>query len=535
MKTKKLPMSLQTKIIGSNILNTVFIIFIFFAISLVIEYKHVEKQMGKQALQLAIAVSSMPSVVSSFEKDEPSKILQPMVNKIRKETGAEFIVIGNTEGVRYAHPDDEKLGLLMVGGDNSQALKGEFYISKAKGSLGNSIRGKGPIKNEEGQIIGVVSVGYLMEDLQETVLQRGKEFGFLSLFVIMMGVIASYLLARNIRRTTLGMEPYEMTSLYLERNAILYSTKEGIISVDKHGFIKMINQSAKNLLGVKDDILNQKIETILPNTGVYRVLQTGEPDRDHEVTLRNRDVIINRTPIFEKGQVIGAVSTFRDKTEINHMVETLTEVKKYSEDLRAQTHEFSNKLYVISGLLQLGNYDDAIKMIQAESAAIENQNKIIFEQIHDPKVQALLLGKLGKASEKKIQFRIDENSSMDVLPAHFSYSEVISIIGNLIDNAFEAVEERKDGEVTFFAIDVGEDLVMEVYDNGQGIPEEQSDKIFEKGYSTKGGQNRGFGLAIVKQSVENLNGTIELQSTPGSGTVLSIYLPKKQPESKNER
>jgi CitB family two-component system sensor histidine kinase CitS len=527
MKTKKLPMSLQTKIIGSNILNTIFIILIFLAISLVMEYKQVEKQMGNQALQLAIAVSAMPTVVSSFEQDEPSKILQPLVNKIRKETGAEFIVIGNTDGVRYAHPDEMKLGLPMVGGDNSQALKGEFYISKAKGSLGRSIRGKGPIKNEEGQIIGVVSVGYLMEDLQETAFQRGKEIGFISLFVILIGMIVSYLLARNIRRTTLGMEPYEMTSLYLERNAILYSIKEGIISVDKHGFIRMINQSAKNLLGVKDDILNQKVETILPNTGVYKVLQTGEPDRDHEVTLRNKNVIINRTPIIENDQVIGVVSTFRDKTEINKMVETLTEVRKYSEDLRAQTHEFSNKLYVLSGLLQLGKVDEAINMIQAESSAIENQNKIIFEQIQDPKIQALLLGKLGKASEKKIQFIIDENSSIEALPAHLSYAEVISIIGNLVDNAFEAVEGIKDGEVTFFAIDVGEDLVIEVYDSGHGIPVQEMDRIFETGYSTKGDQNRGFGLAIVKQAVENLNGTIEVHSKPGAGTVLSIYLPKK--------
>lgn len=533
MKPKKLPMSLQTKIIGSNILNTVFIIFIFLVISLVIEYKQVEKQRGNQALQLAKTVASMPTVISAFETEEPSEILQPLMNEIKEDTGAQFIVIGNTEGLRYAHPDEKKLGLSMVGGDNSPALKGEFYISKAKGSLGRSIRGKGPIRNHNGQIVGIVSVGYMISDLQEDAFQRGKEMTLISLIVVIIGVIASYLLAKNIRRTTLGLEPHEITSLYLERNAILYSIKEGIISVDKDGYITMVNQSAKELLNIREDVINQKIETILPNTGVYKVLKTGKPDRDHETTLRKKSMIINRTPIIENGEVIGVVATFRDKTEINKMLETLSEVQKYSEDLRAQTHEFSNKLYVLSGLLQLGKHDEAIEMIQEESAAHENQNKIIFDQIFDTKIQALLLGKLGKASEKKIRFIIDEHSGMGPLPAHISYTYMVSIIGNLIDNAFDAVEGKVDGEVTFFAIDVGEDFIIEVYDNGPGISSYDTEKIFETGYSTKGKDNRGFGLAIVKQAVEKLSGSIEVQSVPGKRTVMAVYLPKKEQRMAN--
>lgn len=519
-------MSLQTKIVGSNILIALFIILIFTIISIVVEYKQVEKQMGNQVLQLAIAVSSMPSVISAFNEETPSQTLQPIINNIRKQTGAEFIVIGNREGIRYAHPNPDKIGLHMVGGDNNKALNGQFYVSKAQGSLGKSIRGKGPIMNEDGKIVGVVSVGYLMSDLKEKAIQRWEEIGVISLIVVIIGMVANYFLARNIRKTTLGLEPHEMTSLYLERNAILYSIKEGIISVDKNGYITMINQSAKHLLNVKEEVVHKKIETILPNTEVYKVLETGTPDRDHEITLSNKSIILNQTPIMENEKVIGVVSTFRDKTEINKMLETLSEVRRYSEDLRAQTHEFSNKLYVLSGLLQLGKYDEAIKMIQSESSAHDIQNKIIFEQIQDPKIQALLLGKLGKSSEKKMQFIIDDNCSIDILPKHISFADVTSLLGNLIDNAFEAIEGKKNGKVTFFAIDVGADLVIEVYDNGQGIPEHEIDKIFETGYSTKRGEDRGFGLAIVNQVVKNLSGTIEVQSKIGDGTVISVYLPK---------
>ena len=202
MTANRLPMRLQTKIISANILITLFVIVIFLIISFVIEYKQVEKQMGNQALQLAKVISSIPSVVSSFEDANPSQKLQPLMTKISEETGAEFIVIGNTEGVRYAHPEEEKIGLPMVGGDNEQALNGEYYVSKAKGSMGRSIRGKGPIINEAGQLVGIISVGYLMSDLRESTLQRWEEMALISFIVVLIGVIASYFVARNIQNTT---------------------------------------------------------------------------------------------------------------------------------------------------------------------------------------------------------------------------------------------------------------------------------------------------------------------------------------------
>ncbi|WP_404407022.1 ATP-binding protein [Jeotgalibacillus malaysiensis] len=527
MKTKRRRFSLTTKIISLNIVSILLVMLVFLVISLVIEYKQIERQMGTQAMQLAVTVSAMPTVIDAFEQDEPSAILQPLINRIRNETGAAFIVIGDTEGLRYAHPDEEKLGKSMVGGDNLRALQdGEFYVSKAEGTLGPSIRGKGPIRNAEGEIVGVVSVGYLSSSVIDNAIERGSVISLISLIVIVFGILSSYLLARNIRKMTLGLEPHEMTSLYQERQAILNSIKEGIISVDDGGYIKILNQSAMDLLDVDENVLNQKVETILPNTGVYDVLNSGEPQRDVSTTLRSRSVVINRTPVIKDGQVTGVVSTFRDRTEINKMIEALSEVKKYSEDLRAQTHEFSNKLYILSGLLQLGKYEEAIEMIQAESDAQDLQNKVIFEQIEDPKIQALLLGKSGKASEKKIIFNIEENSSLQML-SNQAFSDVASIISNLIDNAFDATEGISDPAVTLFITDIGNDMIIEVEDNGEGIPETNLDLVFKTGYSTKDQSDRGYGLAIVKQAAENLGGSIEVHSSPGLGTTFSVYLPKE--------
>jgi CitB family two-component system sensor histidine kinase CitS len=260
---------------------------------------------------------------------------------------------------------------------------------------------------------------------------------------------------------------------------------------------------------------------------MYRVLESGVIENDQEMILNNRVVIVNRTPIFDKGKIVGVVASFRDKTEVTEMINTLSEVRKYSEDLRAQTHEYTNKLYAISGLLQLGEYDEAIDFIQNESMNHQIQSRILVEQIQDHKVQAILFGKIGKASEHKIAFTIDPNSYLKPLPKHIDLSKLITILGNIIDNAFEEVMKCPKREVTFFTTDIGNDIVFEVSDTGKGIDFENYEDIFEKGFSTKIGKDRGYGLAIVKQVITELNGTIELQNVRGGGAVFTIFIPKK--------
>ena len=528
---KKKAISLQAKIVGLIVGLIITITLLISVINGYFEYKQTEEYMGKQALQVAIAVSLMPSIVKAFELEDPAETIQPIAQKIRKEIGAEYIVVGNKDGVRYSHRYDYKLGEQMVGGDNDQALiYGQYYISKAEGSLGPALRGKAPIFNDNNEIIGIVSVGYLLEDIRAIIVNRIIKVSVPALIVLVFGITCGVLLARNIRTAILGLEPYEIASLYRERSAILSAVKEGIIAIDEQGTITLINQSAQDIIGIEEDVTHKKIEQVLTNTGMYEVLKTGLPQKDREMLIRNRTVVVNRTPILEKGKIVGVVSSFRDKTELKKMITTLTEVKKYSEGLRAQTHEFSNKLYVLSGLMQLGKYNEAIAMIQEESFIIDRQHKVLFEQILDTKIQAILLGKLGMASEKRIDFKIDENSSIDTLPDHISATDIITVIGNLVDNAFDAVEKNDIKKVSFFAIDIGDDVIIEVTDNGPGIPIEKLEQIFGIGFSTKGMKDRGYGLAIVKQIVDVLGGTIEIQDILDGGTIFSVYLPRKRRE-----
>ncbi|WP_449539348.1 ATP-binding protein [Ferdinandcohnia sp. Marseille-Q9671] len=520
--------SLQTKLLTLIISILLFVIVFLTGIFSYFESKQTEQHIGQLALQVATTVSFMPEIQKAFQLENPSEVIQPMVEQIRKEVGAEFIIVGNNESIRYSHPQEWKIGKKMVGGDNGKALiKGEYYTSKATGSLGPSLRGKAPIIDSTGNIIGIVSVGFMQEDIRAVIFNRLIRYGMVALLVLLLAVGAGILLARNIRKDILGLEPYQIASLYRERNAILFSIKEGIIAVDENGKITLMNHTAMNILGLNDYSINKPIDEVIPNTEMYRVLESGIFESDQEMILKDKVVIVNRTPIIEKNKIVGVVASFRDKTEITEMVNTLSEVRKYSEDLRAQTHEFTNKLYAISGLLQLGEYKEAIDFIQTESTNHQIQSKILAEQIHDHKVQAILFGKIGKASENKITFIIDPNSCLKPLPKHIDLSKVITILGNIIDNAFEEVIKGTKREVAFFTTDIGNDIIFEVADTGNGIDFDKHRDLFLKGFSTKNGQNRGFGLASVMQVVSELNGTIEIHNQSSGGAVFSVFIPKE--------
>ena len=520
--------SLQTKI---SVLITGLLLFITILLTTSFSYidlKQTEKEIGVRALQIASTISLMPTIRSAFSTSNPEEVIQPIAKEIQEFVDAEFIVIGNADSIRYAHPDEEKIGKKMVGGDNDRALiNGEYYTSKADGSLGPSLRGKAPIFDDDGNVIGIVSVGFMVEDIRSIIFRQVLKMSGAALVVLLLGLVGGVLLARNIRKETFGLEPHQIASLYRDRSAILSSIKEGIIAIDKDGNINMMNESAQKLLKLPKKYTFKKIEDIVPDTKMYDVLTSGEPMRDDEMVLNNIPVIVNRTPIKGKdGKVEGVVASFRDKTEINEMLATLSEIRRYSEDLRAQTHEYTNKLYVLSGLLQLEYYEEAIALIQRESEMHGSQHKVLLDQVKDKTVQAILLGKISKASEKKIKFSIDPNTFLHEIPEHVDIGKLITILGNLLDNAIEAVQFTDVKQVTFFATDVGEDIIFEVADSGSGIGDEDSMRVFERGYSTKEMEYRGFGLSIVKDTVTELGGAIEFHNQASGGAVFSVFLPK---------
>lgn len=520
--------SLQTKILIWVIALILSIIVFLSSIFAYLDSEIIMENSRKIGLQTAKTISFMPYVKEAFENSYPTLTLQPTVLRIQDQVDANFIVIEDRNGRILTHPDTNQIGKVNPIIDNYKAIVfGGYYTIRSDEHVGNAIVGKAPIINEHKQIIGVVTVGFLYEEIVLSIIKRIKLILYFALGAVFIGGIASIVLARSIRKDTLGLEPRQIATLYRDQDAILSSINEGLIAIDKNNKITLINHTAKMLLDITGEYVNKPIHYAIPNLSVVKLIKNKWTNSTVEMVVNDKDIILNIVSIKEGNKEVGTVITFRDKTEMKKMINTLSEVKKYSEDLRAQAHEFTNKLYVISGLLQLGYSDEAIEMIQNEIDVTEHNNRLVFEQIKDPKVQGIILGKIGKASEKKIAFQVDENSSLEILPEHIETGQLTTIIGNLIDNALEEVGKQEgEKKVSFFALDLGQDIIFEVTDNGSGIQEEDIDSIFIKGFSTKQKEGRGYGLANVSDTVTELGGTIEVDSGE-NGTTFTIYIPKR--------
>ena len=496
---------------------------------LIILENSLKTQIQARALDMAKTLAHMPSVQKAFETDDPSRTLQPIAENARKQSGAQYIVIGSADAIRYAHPDPGKIGKPMVGGDNRRALeKGEAYVSEAVGTLGPAIRGKAPIHNENGEIVGIISVGFLIENIQDIVYQYQSKFIFLLGFVVLMGILGAVYISRNVKKSIFGLEPYEINQLYTEKQAITESVHEALIAINKHEEITLLNRKACELLRVEseDQWLGKPISELLPDTLLPEVLKTKTAQKDQELTIGNEELIVNRVPIFENEKIRGAVARFRRKTDIDELSKKLAQTSQYAEGLRAQTHEYSNKLNTIAGLIQLESYPEALELIQKENKSHQDMLQFLIHSIPDPLLSGLLLGKVNRAKELHINLEIDESSKLNALPDEMDKGKFITILGNLIENAFDAVSHKKDRSILVFLSDGADHILIEVEDSGDGIPEGEQERIFQKFYSTKTANHRGLGLFLVKEAVNALNGQIKADKSDLGGALFTVVIPK---------
>ncbi|WP_269050562.1 sensor histidine kinase [Sporosarcina sp. G11-34] len=492
------------------------------------DYVRTFERTKENSLQTAKLISHMDTVQASVINPEKSDVLKQVIDYYGSQVGASFIIVKNKDGQIITHPDESKIGEVVPFKDEYTSIVFGGYASTMSSEVMDlAVIGVAPIYYFDSQIIGTVKVGFLVEGLHNAIFERAKKLLSISIVIFIIAILSSVWLAKSIRKDTLGLEPQEIASLYSMRNAIISSISEGIIAIDASGNITLMNTAAKEILGLASSHIFEPIQSVIPSFITDELLVKNEVRSTFELNVKDKVLIMNTVPLREGIDHKGAVITFKDRTEMNRIVNKLFEVSKYSDNLRAQTHEFTNKLYVISGLLQLGNFDEAIQMIQEEIEVSEHTNRLVFEHIKDPNVQAIILGKMGKASELKLSFILDENSSLQKLPSFIRTGELTVIIGNLIDNAFEAVATESNGEINFFALDIGEDIIIEVTDNGRGIQTDSVYDVFNQGFTTKKKSNHGFGLANVQKIVQSLGGDIEVTSGV-SGTTFSVYIPKEE-------
>nr|WP_156185356.1 sensor histidine kinase [Bacillus sp. LK2] len=490
-----------------------------------------EDSQAEKAKTIARIVADDSIVIDGLAGKVDTALIQVYTNKILKSTDVQFIVVMDMNGIRKSHPNPQKIGHHFIGGDEGPVLKGNEHVSLAEGTLGISMRVFVPVFSETGEQLGAVAVGISADNVKERV-KESRHIIYIGVGVgVLVGVIGAILLARHIKKSLFGLEPHRIAKILEERNTMLLSVKEGIIAVDKEANVTLINNEAKRLFkksGLEEDFIGKDVELYMPNSRIKEVLQTGEVQLNEEQNIYGITIVTNRVPLYVKGEIVGAIATFRDKTEIRKLAEELTGIRLYAEALRAQSHEFMNKMHVVLGLTHMKQYEELQKYVS--SMVSEHQYEIggVMKRIKSPVFAGFLLGKLSYAREKNIKLIIKEDSYLPEIYDERIIHELITIVGNLIDNALDAVTncEKKQVEV---GIQYGDTLIITVQDTGKGIQEDEMDALFIKGYSTKG-DNRGYGLYLVKESIQRINGEIHIHSLVGEGTTITIEIPKSRDE-----
>ena len=524
----RLRLSLASRILVFQLAIVLGALVVGAVISIAVERQRLDSQYEQKALTVAQSVAGMSAVRDALTTSNPSGTLQPLAEGVRQATAASFIVIAGANGIRYSHPNAALIGK-PIDEDPSAILKGQTFMGIQQGTLGPSARGKAPIFDGTGRVVGIVSVGFL-----ETALGPGRQLmnevpllASYLLVAVALGVIGSLLLARHLKRQTFGLEPQEIATLLEQREASLHGIREGTIANDLEGRITLINDEARRLLRLPDNVEGKRLRDVLPPGRVRDVLIGETTGADEVVLAADRVLVVSRMPVVVRGRTIGYVVTFRDRTELESLLRELDNARSVTEALRAQAHDFSNRLHTIAGMIELGHQEEAIQLTTESSSVSQELTESLLERVGDPVLGALLLGKSAVAAERGIQFRLSPDSRLDGDAGH--PRDLITVVGNLIDNALDAAATSSNGGPRWVEVSIHKadgDVVIQVHDSGPGIASDELGQIFSEGYTTKlagPGSRRGLGLALVQQVASRRGGEVTVVNE--GGALFTVRLP----------
>jgi len=486
-----------------------------------------EEQYGLRAQAVAESVAEIPDIRQLVAFDVISPEVQEIAEAVRLRTGVDFVVITNAAGSRYSHPNAERIGQ-PVSTDPGPALAGisDWYVQT--GTLGKSVRGKMPIWDLTGEeVVGIVSVGTLTGQVAETLKSRLAGLLLAAGIAFAAGAVAAYIGARRIRRQTLGLEPPEIAALYEHRDGLLQALHEGVLAVDRAGYVTLINDGAAAMLGLQDDSAGVRLAERDGLGSLIGLFESGSAQVDVPLQIGAQTLLVTCAPITIRNKREGAVFTFRDRTELRGLVSELESAHCLVEALRAQAHEHSNNLHTISGLIELGRHEDVLSVVSDHSAAQRELADLYdYRGGADSLIVALLLAKAAVAGERDVRLRTHLG---DLPQTEMRVSrDLVIVIGNLVDNAVDHLTQTNaaGGEVEIAVWYQDGSVRIDVSDSGDGIEPGDLDVIFERGYTTKDALSHdGLGLALVSDVVRGYRGSISVDSELGSGTLFSVAVP----------
>ncbi|SEK22967.1 two-component system, CitB family, cit operon sensor histidine kinase CitA [Kosakonia sacchari] len=499
-------------------------------------YKDVGRQlyqeMSARAKIQAEEIAIIPNLRQSVANKDIRAIAQFM-HKVVAHSDASFIVIGDDKGLHLFHSvHSDVVGKTLIGGDNAEVLQGKSTTTIRKGGLGISLRSKAPIFDDTGHVVGIVSVGYLTSYLDTITLGKVINIFIAAVLLLVALFVFSWFFTRSIKKQIFSLEPREIGLLVRQQKAMMESIYEGVIAIDSELRIEVINQAARKLLGLSQPtraLREQTIaEVIAPVPFFAREVMLENDTHDEICRFNQLTVIASRVRIMLENKLQGWVITFRDRNEIDSLSAQLSQVKRYVDNLRIMRHEQLNRMATLSGLLHMERYDDAIRYIQAQSEHAQELLDFISSHFSSPTLCGLLLGKAARAREKGVELAFDPSCRMDRPCRTLGEAELISIIGNLLDNAIEATQraELPHEPVEVLILQHEHELIIEVADRGVGIAPEIREHIFERGITTKRRGDHGIGLYLIANYVAHVGGSIEVSANEPRGTIFSLFIPE---------
>lgn len=524
LKQRTIERQLYSTLIGGIAIMLLISISITLYYSIYRQKRHVDRTIA----DTAAIVAHMPQVLQTLQGQGDPEELKEYLNQVLALSSVEIITVCDAAGVRLYHPNEALIGKRFVGGDEQPALEGaDPYITTGRGTLGEQRRAFCPVRDDSGRVAGFVMTSMLIRSMVYT---RGQILAVYLVFALLLALIALVVvrqMMRRLRRTLMGHGPEEFAAMYLQQSGVLDALDEGVFAIDRQSRVILMNSSARRMLDIPPGqaVEGALITELFPETRLPQVMESGRAQNNVIMDLRGRRIITSRIPLCKDGVCDGAVSVFRDKTEVTRLAEELTGTRFLVDTLRAYNHEFNNKLHVILGYIQMGRLTEAVEFITRSTLLPASALAAVSERIAVPHLAALILGKMIRAKEKGILLTLKPDSRCMADDLIIPPEDCETIVGNLLENAIEELD-RRDHPVKEISLGVycsGQGLLIQCEDTGGGIPPQVLERIFEQGVSTKG-ENRGTGLSLVHSIVEAWGGQIQVDTELDEGTGITVSI-----------
>lgn len=487
---------------------------------------HLDDQAMRRALAIA-QTAAEPTVARDLAATEPSTSgpVQQAAERVRQATGALYVVVMDTRGVRWSHTNPAQIGK-YVSTDPGRALAGQEVMEIDTGTLGRSARAKVPLRDDRGEIVGAVSVGIAYGSVRDQLFGAVPGMMLYAGAALAVGVLAALLVSLSLRRRTHGVAFADISALLDEREAMLHGVREGVVACDRFGRIRLVNDEARRLLNLDADATGHTPDEALPPGRTADVLAGRVDGADMLTVSGGRVLVANRMPTRDGGTVV----TLRDRTELELLGRELDSTQGLLDALRAQGHEHANRLHTLLGLIEIGRHDRAAQLIADVAHTHRASAEQIAERVRDPLLSALLVGKSAVAAERGVPLRLSSDTLLT--DRVVDPRDLVTVLGNLIDNAVDAVAGHRPPD-PFIEVELraeGTTAVLRVADTGPGIPPEMHEQVFTEGWSTKPPDHRphgrGIGLALVGRLAERYGGTARVTARAGGGAVFTVVLPE---------